>query len=415
MGHSVGPASAAAGSLETIAVVGASLAGLRAVETLRRLGYDGRIHLIGAEEHLPYDRPPLSKQVLAGAWEPERVWLKEEDAFAGLQVEAHLGSTATDLDLDERAVVLHGGTRLGFDRLLVATGATPRHLPDTADLDGVHVLRTLEDCLSLRHAFDERPRVAVVGAGFIGSEVAATARTRGLEVTVLEALPVPLATGLGEAMGGVCGELHRDHGVDLRCDVAVAGFDGNGRVERVWLADGSAVDADVVVVGVGVVPNTSWLDSSGLAINNGVVCDERCATSAPGVYAAGDVARWHNPLFDEEMRVEHWTNASDQGVVAAQNLLAGPGAGEAYAPVPYFWSDQYDTKIQLVGHPRPGDEVRVVRGSVEERRFVALYGNRGRLRAALAFSSPRPLMAYRRLISERVSWDDALAHAASAA
>ncbi|HWC40319.1 MAG TPA: FAD-dependent oxidoreductase [Acidimicrobiales bacterium] len=401
------------GALGTIVVVGGSLAGLRGIETLRRLGYEGRIHLVGAEEHLPYDRPPLSKQVLAGAWEPDRIWLKDEEAFDGLEVEAHLGKTATDLDLDERVVVLHAGTRLRFDGLLVATGARPRHLPDSAELEGVHVLRTLEDCVRLRRAFEQATRVVVVGAGFIGSEVAATARTRGLEVTVLEALPVPLEPGLGQAMGRVCGELHRDHGVDLRCEAAVAGFEGNGRVERVWLADGSHVDADVVVVGVGVVPNTSWLDSSGLTINNGVVCDERCATGAPGVYAAGDVARWHNPLFDEEMRVEHWTNASEQGVVAAQNLLAGPDAGEPYASVPYFWSDQYDTKIQLVGHPRPGDEVRVVRGSIEDRRFVALYGHGGRLGAALAFSSPRPLMAYRRLISERASWDDALAHAAS--
>jgi NADPH-dependent 2,4-dienoyl-CoA reductase/sulfur reductase-like enzyme len=412
-GSADAPASRAGGALGTIVVVGASLAGLRAVETLRRAGYDGRLHLVGAEEHLPYDRPPLSKQVLAGAWEADRIWLEDEDDFAALDVEAHLGHTATDLDLDERVVVLHGGTRLGFDGLLVATGARPRHLPDTADLDGVHVLRTLEDCLSLRRAFDRGARVVVVGAGFIGSEVAATARSRGLDVTLLEALPVPLANGLGEAIGSVCGELHRDHGVDLRCDAAVAGFDGNGRVEQVWLADGSAIEADVVVVGVGVTPNTSWLDSSGLSINNGVVCDERCAAGAPGVYAAGDVARWHNPLFEEEMRVEHWTNASDQGVVAAQNLLAGPGGGQAYAPVPYFWSDQYDTKIQLIGHPRPGDEVQVVRGSVEERRFVALYGHRGRLSAALAFSSPRPLMAYRRLLSERASWDEALAHAAS--
>jgi NADPH-dependent 2,4-dienoyl-CoA reductase/sulfur reductase-like enzyme len=408
------PSSGTGSALGTIVVVGGSLAGLRAVETLRRLGYEGRIHLVGAEDHLPYDRPPLSKQVLAGKWEPDRIWLKDEDAFAGLDVEAHLGRRATDLDLDGRAVVLHGGTRLGFDGLLVATGAQPRHLPDAADLDGVHVLRTLEDCLRLRRAFDGGPRVVVVGAGFIGSEVAATARTLGLEVTVLEALAVPLETGLGQAMGRVCGQLHRDHGVDLRCDASVAGFDGNGRVERVWLADGSAVEADLVVLGVGVVPNTSWLESSGLRINNGVVCDERCATGAPGVYAAGDVARWRNPLFEEEMRVEHWTNASDQGVAAAQNLLAGPEAGEPYAPVPYFWSDQYDTKIQLVGHPRPDDEVRVVRGSIEEARFVALYGHRGQLRAALAFSSPRPLMAYRRLIGERASWDDALAHAASA-
>jgi NADPH-dependent 2,4-dienoyl-CoA reductase/sulfur reductase-like enzyme len=399
------------GTLGTIVVVGASLAGLRAVETLRRGGYDGRLHLVGAEEHPPYDRPPLSKQVLAGTWEPDRIWLQDDDALSSLELEVHLGARATDLDLGERVVELHGGTRLGFDGLVVATGANPRHLPDTADLDGVHVLRTLEDCLSLRRAFEEGPRVVVVGAGFIGSEVAATARGRGLDVTVLEALPTPLAAGLGETMGRVCGELHADHGVDLRCDAAVAGFEGDGGVERVWLADGSAVEADVVVVGVGVSPNTSWLESSGLPINDGLVCDDHCFTGAPGVYAAGDVARWHNPLFGEDMRVEHWTNASDQGVFAAQNLLAGPGGGQPYAPVPYFWSDQYDTKIQLVGHPGSGAEVRVVHGSIEDRRFVAIYGHQGRLRAALGFSSPRLLMGYRRLISEGASWDDALAHA----
>jgi NADPH-dependent 2,4-dienoyl-CoA reductase/sulfur reductase-like enzyme len=282
-----------------------------------------------------------------------------------------------------------------------------------ADLDGVHVLRTLEDCLSLRRAFDKGARVVVVGAGFIGSEVAATARSRGLAVTLLEAMPVPLANGLGEAMGSVCGELHRDHGVDLRCDAAVAGFDGDGRVERVWLVDGSAIEADVVVVGVGVTPNTSWLDSSGLSINDGVVCDERCATGAPGVYAAGDVARWHNPLFGEEMRVEHWTNASDQGVVAAQNLLAGPGGGEPYAPVPYFWSDQYDLRIQSVGYLRGHEEIDIVHGDLDRLQFVAAYRTGDRLAGVLTFGlPPRVLRPWRKAAAEGIGWDERAAVAA---
>jgi NADPH-dependent 2,4-dienoyl-CoA reductase/sulfur reductase-like enzyme len=281
-------------------------------------------------------------------------------------------------------------------------------LPGTPDTAGIYMLRTLDDSLAIRDALDATPRVVVVGAGFIGSEVAATCRMRGLDVTLLEALPVPLARALGDEVGAACAELHRDNGVDLRVGVAVDGFDGDGRVERVRLSDGGTVDADIVVIGVGVAPETAWLEGSGLVLGNGVRCDASCFASAPGVVAAGDVARWHNPLFGVDMRVEHWTNAAEQGTAAARALLAGAGA-EPFAPVPYFWSDQYDAKIQFVGMCAPGDELRVVHGSVAERRFVALYGRAGRLVGALAVSRPRLLMAYRRLIAAGAAWDDALA------
>ena len=347
--------------------------------------------------------------MLAGDWDTDRTILRPTDDYEPLALDVRLGRRATALALDERVVVLDDGERVAFDGLVIATGASPRVLPGTPDLEGIHVLRTIDDCLAIRAALDAKPRVVVVGAGFIGSEVAATCRGRGLEVTVLEALPVPLARALGDEMGAACGELHRDHGVDLRVNATVAGFEGAGRIERVRLGDGGAVDAELVVLGVGVAPETGWLEGSGLALDNGVVCDAACFASAPGVVAAGDVARWHNPLFGIDMRVEHWTNAAEQGTAAARALLAGAGA-VPFAPVPYFWSDQYDAKIQFVGVAAPDDEVRVVHGSVAERRFVALYGRAGRLVGALAVSRPRLLMAYRRLIADQASWDDALAH-----
>jgi NADPH-dependent 2,4-dienoyl-CoA reductase/sulfur reductase-like enzyme len=394
--------------VERIVVVGASLAGLRAAEALRRGGFTGTLTMVGAEEHLPYDRPPLSKQVLAGEWDVDRVWLRGSDDYGPLGLDLRLRRRATDLDVQGREVLLHGGERLPYDGLIIATGAEPRRLPGAPQLDGVVELRTLDDALALRAVFEQRPRVVVVGAGFIGAEVAATARQRGLEVTVLEALPVPLSRGLGDRMGGACAAVHLHHGVDLRCGVGVAGFEGDGRVSGVRLTDGSVVPADVVVVGIGVSPATGWLESSGLKLNDGVVCDGHCR-AAPGVYAAGDVARWWNPLFGESMRVEHWTNAAEQGQAAAENLLAGEGGGTPFAPVPYFWSDQYDVKIQFVGRARPGDDVEVVDGSLEAHRFVALYGRAGRLVGCLGFSRPRLVMTYRRLLAEGVSWDEALA------
>jgi len=403
--------------MERVVIVGASLAGLRAAESLRQNGFEGAVTLVGAEPHLPYDRPPLSKQVLAGEWDLDRIWLRPAETYARLDLDLRLGRRATALDPHARTVVLDDGEPVGFDGLVITTGALPRTLPNTPALEGIHVLRTIEDCLAIRSALDAGiRRLVVVGAGFIGAEVAATARRRGHEVTLLEALRVPLARGLGERMGEVCAALHRDEGVDLRLGVAVAGFEGSGHVEAVRLGDGGVVEADLVVVGVGVRPATDWLEGSGLVLSDGVVCRDTCAVEgAEGIYAAGDLARWPNHLFGEEMRVEHWTNAAEQADAAARNLLAWARGepGEAYAPVPYFWSDQYDTKIQMVGHPGPDDRVEVVRGSVEERRFVAIYGRAGRIVACLGFSMPRLVMQYRRLIAERASFDEALAMAAA--
>jgi NADPH-dependent 2,4-dienoyl-CoA reductase/sulfur reductase-like enzyme len=301
---------------------------------------------------------------------------------------------------------------VGYDAAVVATGAHPRVLPGTPDLEGIHVLRTLDDSLALRDAFLRGPRVTVVGAGFIGAEVAASARRSGLSVTLVEALPVPLSRGLGPRMGRVLGEMHVDHGVDLRCGVTVAGFEGDGRVERLQLSDDSVVETDLVVVGVGVAPSTGWLEGSGLELRDGVVCDESLR-AAPGVFAAGDVARWPNPVFHEEMRVEHWTNASEQAEAVAANVLAGPDALAPFASVPWVWSDQYEHRIQVVGRPGPGDDVEVVFGSVEERRFLALYGRGGRLVGALAIDCPRQLAPYLRKLESLPPFADAVAEARS--
>ncbi len=398
--------------LRTVVVVGASLAGLRVAEGLRQGGYDGRLVVVGEENHLPYDRPPLSKEVLAGEADPSSIGLRDQQRYQELGADWRLGQRAVALDLDSRLVELDDGSSVGFDGLAVTTGARPRTLPGLSHLPGVHTLRTIEDSLALSEALG-RPgvRVVVVGAGFIGSEVAATAKARGAEVTLVEALPQPLARVLGDEMGAVCAALHRDHGVSLRLGAGVEAIEGAGRLERLRLTDGGVLDADVVVIGVGVAPNTGWLEGSGLRLADGVICDSACF-AAPGVVAAGDVARWHHPHLGIDLRVEHWTNAVEQGALAASNLLAGPSGAQAYVPVPYFWSDQYEVKIQYVGHARADDEVRVVHGSTEERKFVAIYGRAGRLTAALAFGRPRQLMAYRRLLAEGASWERALAQEA---
>jgi 3-phenylpropionate/trans-cinnamate dioxygenase ferredoxin reductase component len=401
-----------------VVVVGASLAGLRAAEELRHRGFGGRLTVVGDEEHRPYDRPPLSKQVLAGSWDLDRIALTVGGAggLDGLDVDWRLGTRATGLDPAGRRVTLAGGEELPYDGLVIATGARPRSLPGTGELAGVHTLRTLDDCLAVRADLDAGAgRVVVVGAGFIGSEVAATCRGRGCEVTVLEALPVPLGRALGDEMGSAMGDLHRDHGVAVRLGVGVAGIEGAGRVERVRLADDSVVEADLVVVGIGVTPNTGWLEGSGLALDDGVVCDAT-TRAAPGIVAAGDVARWPSHRFGELMRVEHWDNAIAMGEHAARRLLddLADGAappGEPYDPVPWFWSDQYDRKIQLAGRSSDADEVRVVDGSVEERRFVALYRRGDRLIGALAMNRPRLLVTFRGLVERRATWAEALAEA----
>ena len=313
-------------TLDRVVIVGASLAGLRAAETLRQQGFEGSIVVVSDENEKPYDRPPLSKKVLSGEWEPDRIALRKPEILETLNVEWILGDAATALDVDGRIVRLESGRDVVFDAVVIATGGKVRRLPGQPDWSGIHELRTLSDSLALRSELEPGRRVVVVGAGFIGLEVAATARTRGCEVVVLEGAPAPLIRGLGAEMGRHIARLHEDNGVRVRCDVRVDSFvEGEpGVVSGIRLVDGEVIPADVVLVGVGVSPATDWLTSSGLEIRDGVVCDETLR-AAPRIYAAGDVARWPNRLLGREMRVEHWTNASEQGAAAARNLLPKVG------------------------------------------------------------------------------------------
>jgi NADPH-dependent 2,4-dienoyl-CoA reductase/sulfur reductase-like enzyme len=398
--------------MRDVVVVGASLAGLRAAESLRTAGFDGSITVIGDERHMPYDRPPLSKRLLAGEWEVDRIALRKPDDIASLDVDWRLATRAVGLDLREHQIALADGERIRFEAAILATGSRPRKLPGQDDLPEVVVLRSVDDSLDLRDRIaGGGRRVVVIGAGFIGLEVAATARKLGNEVLVLESAPAPLIRGLGAAMGAAIAAIHADHGVEVRCGVTIEGLQAGA----VLIDGGWHEPADVVVVGIGVTPATEWLADSGLQIRDGVVCGSDLNTGAPLVYAAGDIVRWHNPLFDEEMRVEHWTNAAEQGALAATNLLAEATGQRTtpYAPVPFVWSDQYDRRIQFLGRAGPDDDVQVVAGSVAARQFVALYGNRGRLRGVLGLNAPRQVMPFRPLLLERISWDDAVAHARS--
>ncbi len=385
--------------IERVAVVGASLAGLRAAQSLRRRGFDGSLTMIGEEEHLPYNRPPLSKEFLAGQVSLERVELGGSD----LDAEWLLGRRAVALDLERRAVVLEDGEAVPFDGLVIATGSSPRHLRACRDLAGVFELRTLDDCLALREAVSaSTQQVVIVGAGFIGTEVASTCRTLGLDVVVVDPLPFPLAP-LGVAVGRVCADIQRDHGVDLRLGRAVAELHGDGLVERVQLDDGTEIEADIVVVAIGVLPRVDWLADSGLRLADGVVCDRTlAAVGCERIVAAGDVARWPHQLFDDQMiRVEHWTNAVEQGGAAAETLMAEPGGATPYAAVPYVWSDQFGVKIQGLGLTHLAESGVVVEGSFDERRFVVACGKDGIVIGGVAFNSPRSLGPLRKLVAER--------------
>jgi NADPH-dependent 2,4-dienoyl-CoA reductase/sulfur reductase-like enzyme len=395
-----------------LVVVGASLAGLRAVEAARAAGHSGPITLIGAEGSLPYDRPPLSKAYLADARPPSVEFRQPGYLRDELGVDLMLGEPATGLE-GERGEVLVGDRRIGYDSLIIATGARARTLPGGEQLRGVHTLRTIEDAGAVRAALDAGARTVVVGAGFIGSEVASSARGRGLSATIVEALPTPLVRAIGARMGTALSALHAAHGTELRCGVAVSSLEGiAGHVTGVRLADDSLLPADLVVAGIGAVPETDWLAGSGVELDNGVVADDTLATALPGVYAAGDVVRWKNPLFADLlpggglMRIEHWTSAAEQGALAARNALA-PDTAKPYQTVPYFWSDWYGSRIQFVGVPA-ADDVLVVSGDVDEHRFVALYRTGDRLTGALTVNRPADVMKYRAQIARRATWGDAL-------
>lgn len=384
--------------MRRIAVVGASAAGLAAVETLRREGYDGTITLVGEEPELPYDRPPLSKQLLAAEWEPDRLALRTPADLAALDLDLRLGVAATGLELRARAVRLADGSEVPYDGLVIATGVRPRRLPGA----GAHVLRTLDDALTLRERLFPGQRLVVVGAGFLGAEAAAVARRLGVRVTLLEPAALPLAHAVGTEVGRLLARAHVDRGVDLRCGVTVTEVTEEG----VRLAGGEVVEADEVLVAVGSQPNTEWLEGSGLPLGDGVVCDEYCE-AAENVYAAGDVARGYNPLFATSMRVEHRTNAAEQGMAAARNLLAAPEARKPFAPVPYFWSDQYDMKVQAYGFLRGHEEVALVEGHLAQHRFVALYRTGDRVSGALAIGMPpKVIRQWRQTIAAGAAWRD---------
>jgi NADPH-dependent 2,4-dienoyl-CoA reductase/sulfur reductase-like enzyme len=388
----------------TVAIVGAGLAGVRTAEALRQEGYAGRVVLVGAEAHAPYSRPPLSKEVLRGDAEPDAATLRSPAELAALDVELRLGTVATALSVAGRELTLSDGSTLRYDDAVLACGARPRALPGVT-MDGVHLLRTVDDCLALRDVLRPDQRVVVVGAGFIGLEVAASARARGCAVTVVDVLPAPLARVLDVAVGAAVQRLHENHGVAFRCGVGVAAVEGSDRVERVVLADGTVLDADVVVVGIGVEPATGWLDGAGLTLDDGVVCDE-ALRAAPGVWVVGDVARWRPAGTAGTVRLEHWTNATEQPQCVARSIVTGEA--QPFTTVPYFWSDQYDAKLQSLGTETLGEETRVVWGSLDEPKWVALVRAGDRLGAVVGMRAPGRVMKLRPLLAEGASWQVAL-------
>lgn len=393
-----------------LVIVGASLAGLRAAESARRSGWDGEITLIGAEEHLPYDRPPLSKAQLDSGAADALVPLKSRAELDELGITTLLGNPATGLDTSGRRVLL-GEAQVPYDALVIATGATPFRLPGADGIAGVTGLRTHTEAVAVRRALDAGARTVVIGAGFIGSEIASAARKRGLPATIVERLEVPLSRSLGPEPGEICATLHRAAGTDLRLGVGVSGLESaGGRVTGVVLDDGTTLPADLVVVGIGVRPATGWLEGSPVALHDGdrgVLCTASLATSVPGIWAAGDVVHFPNSRFDGDlMRLEHWTNAAEQGALAARNALAGPGEETAILDtIPYFWSDWYDHRLQFVGTPR-ADEVVTLgpRGPGA----IVLYRRGSQLAGVLTIDRPRDIMKFRRLVMEPGSWEEAL-------
>ncbi len=398
-------------SVSRLVIVGASLAGLRAAQAARKAGFEGELVIVGEERHLPYTRPPLSKELLAGEHPDDRV----EFPCDTLEAEWRLGVSASALDRDRRRVVLADGGEVFYDRLILATGSRPRRWPGAGgELGGVHVLRTIEDSLELRAAFDRGPRVAIVGAGFIGCEVAQTARKAGLEVTLIDIAATPMLP-LGPELGAWCAGLHREHGVDVRLGTGVAALVGDGRVEAVELAGGERLAADVVVVGLGALPNTEWLAGSGLQANPGLACDATLtAAGDPDVLGAGDIVSWPHPLADDaEIRVEHWTVAAEHGQLAGRNALAPPEERKPYRTPPYFWSDQYDAKIQSIGLPGRAERLELLESTPDGRRRLYAGERDGRLVGVIAINGARRLGAYRMALEDPPAFDDLRANIAA--
>ena len=395
-----------------IAVVGASVAGVAACEAVRAAGFEGDLELIGAEDHAPYDRPPLSKQLLLGVQQPADIVLRPPEELAALGLRERRGRAAEGLDVPARELVLAGGERIGFDGLVIATGSQARRLRGQPEIPGVHLLRTLEDALAVRAGLGDARRVVIVGAGFIGLEAASCALEMGIEAVVLETAPEPMGRLLPARVGRLFAALHRGRGVDVRCGVQVTGIEAADEAVRgVRLASGELLDADLVLIGVGAAPCTQWLAGSGLTVEDGVRCDA-ALRAGPGIYAAGDVARWPHPLFGD-LRVEHWSTANDHGRTAGTNLvheLAGAAADEraVSSEVPYFWSDQLGHKIQLTGWSPSATRTAI---AVDRGRVLALLGQGDRLVAALGVDAVKSLALHRRKIATGVSFDEAVAAA----
>jgi 3-phenylpropionate/trans-cinnamate dioxygenase ferredoxin reductase component len=365
---------------DTHVIVGAAVAGAKASEALREEGFEGRIVLIGQEPELPYERPPLSKDYLRGESPREKARVLPDDYYSAHDIDLRTATTVERVDTPASEVLLTTGERVRYDRLLLATGAEPRRLSlPGSELDGIHYLRDLADADRLAARLNEGGRVVVIGGGWIGAEVAASARQKGLEVTIVEQSDVPLERVLGREVGEVYAQVHRDQGVELVTGAALESFEGSGRVERVRLADGHAIESDFVVVGVGVSPRTELAEEAGIAIDNGIVTDERLATSAPGVFAAGDVANAFHPFYGRHLRVEHWANALNQPATAARAMLAKP---TSYERLPYFFSDQYDVGMEYSGYATDWDEV-VFRGNPASREFIAFWLREGRVLAGM--------------------------------